>query len=701
MTEPAQDDRRLQALSQTMRAFAEATTDYGRLLDTVASALCELVGDGAFVAVMSDDETELRPSGVRFRDAAAEATARSFLSREPIRVDGPSLGARVVRTRAGVLLRDVDLEALANDVDPGHASLIRSLDIRSFLVLPLQVHERVLGFVSLARLGAAARPFNENDEAIARNLAEHAALAIANAQLLGSVQRELEKRRRAEAEAARYIALVEHSGEFIAMAELDGRILFVNRGGRQLLGLGPDQDLSSLRLTDFHTDDGMKRGPIIRETGRWQGRGQLRHFKTGELIDMQVSSFLVRDADGKPYGFATVQQDVRETTRLEAQLRQAQKMEAIGTLAGGIAHDFNNILAAILGNLELARLDLPPTHAAQAPLEEIAHAGRRAVALVRQILTFGRQSETTKRVIRLGTVVEEAAALLRSTISARVAIAADVAPDVPNVSGDPTQIHQILLNLGTNAWHALEGRPGRIAIELAALAGDDAAAPAAEGAPPARWARLRVVDDGHGMDAATLERIFDPFFTTKGPGEGTGLGLSVVHGIVRDHQGKIRVDSAPGRGTTFEIFLPGVEAEVDEVVSRPAARLDGRGRRLLYIDDEKSLLLSTEFLLRNAGYEVRGFTRPDEAFEALRRDPEAFDLVLTDYNMPGLSGLDVAKIVASIRPGLPVILASGHVSETLRRDAARVGVKQVVFKPYSLEDICEAIDRYAEPRNAP
>ncbi|HVU51364.1 MAG TPA: ATP-binding protein [Polyangia bacterium] len=700
MTDQERDDRRLHALSRTMQAFAEATTDYGRLLETVAASLCELVGDGAFVAVMSEDETELRPAGVRFRDADAEARARSFLSREPIRVDGTSLGARVVRTRAGVLLREVDLEALAKDVAPDHEDLIRSLDIRSFLVLPLQIRERVLGFASLARLGAAARPFTDNDEAIARNLAEHAALAMANAQLLESLQRELDKRLRAEDEAARYVSLIEHSGEFIAMAGLDGKILFINRGGRQLLGLAPDQDLSALRLAEFHTDDGLKRGPIIQAKGRWQGRGQLRHSKTGELIDMQVSSFLVRDADGKPTGFATVQQDVRETKRLEAQLRQAQKMEAIGTLAGGIAHDFNNILGAILGNLELARLEIGPGHRAQPALEEIGNAGRRAVALVRQILTFGRQGESTKRIVRLGPVVEEVAALLRSTISARIEIVAEVAADAPNVSADPTQIHQILVNLGTNAWHALEGRRGRIQIELGGLAADDAAAPVLEGVSPARWARLRVTDDGHGMDAATLERIFDPFFTTKAPGEGTGLGLSVVHGIVREHRGTIRVDSAPGRGTTFEILLPGVEAEVDVVVEPPPARLDGRGRRLLLIDDERSLMLSTEFLLRNAGYEVRGFTRADEAFEGLRRDPEAFDLVLTDYNMPGLSGLDVAKVVAAIRPGLPVILASGHVSERLRHDAARAGIKQVVFKPYSLEDICAAIDRHAEPRRA-
>jgi two-component system, cell cycle sensor histidine kinase and response regulator CckA len=694
-----QDHRRLLALPETMRAFAEATTDYQRLLGVVAEQMALLIGDGSFVALLSEDQSELQPVSVRFRDPATDEVARKFLAGGPIRVDGPSLGARVVRTRAGVLLPRVDLETLAGDVAPAHAALIRGLAITSFLVLPLEIHGRVLGFVSIARVGADARPFSANDEAIARNLSEHAALAISNAQLLEAVQRELTERKRAEESTERFVALIQASGEFIAMAGLDGRILFVNDGGRQLIGIDRDTDLGTLRLTDFHTDDGMKRAPIIRSTGRWQGQGQLRHFKTGELIDTQVSSFLVRDAAGQPVAYATVQHDMRETKLLEAQLRQAQKMEAIGTLAGGIAHDFNNILGAILGNLELARMEVGPGHAAQARFDEIASAGRRAVALVRQILTFGRQRETSKRVIRLEEVVTEAVALLRSTLSANVELVMSTAPDTPNVSADPTQVHQILLNLVTNAWHALDGNGGRITISLSGTTTNESA-PSPPGAErPSRWARLEVSDNGHGMDAPTLERIFDPFFTTKEAGEGTGLGLSVVHGIVKDHVGTIRVDSTRGKGTTFEILLPGVDAEPERAPPTTTRLPDGRGRSVLYLDDEEPLVRMTEILLRRSGYRVQGFTRANEVFDALRRDASAFDLVITDQNMPGLSGLDVAKAVASIRPGLPVILTSGHVTRALHREATRVGVKHVIHKPSSVEDLCDAIDRFAASRS--
>jgi PAS domain S-box-containing protein len=689
-----EDDRRLHALAETMRAFAEATTDYDRLLGVVAERLSRLIGDGCLVSLLSADGQELRPAAVHVRDRAYDELGRRLVASGPVRVDGPTMGARVVRTRQGVLLPRVDLVELAGDLAPEYAALVGAIGVRSLLTLPLEVRGRVLGLVAIVRLGADDRPFSENDEAVARNLAEHAALAISNAQLLGARERELAERKRAEAEAARFVSLIQASGEFIAMAGLDGRILFINEFGRRLLGLEADADLGALKLTDFHTDDGMKRAPILREKGRWHGPGQLRHFKTGELIDTQVSSFLVRDAEGQPFGYATVQHDMRETKQLEAQLRQAQKMEAIGTLAGGIAHDFNNILGAILGNVELVRFELPPEHAALESLDEIAAAGRRAMALVRQILAFGRRQEAVKRVIRLQEVVDEVTGLLRSTIPSTVELRSSVAADTPNVLADPTQIHQILVNLCTNAWHALEDRGGWIEL---GLAGATLEAADAGGAPPGRYARLSVSDNGQGMDASLLERIFDPFFTTKAPGEGTGLGLSVVHGIVKDHGGAIRVDSAPGRGARFEILLPAVEGAAD-MAARPAPRLPGgRGQRLLYLDDEEPLVRMTQRLLGRLGYRVRGFTRADEAIEALRLDPGAFDAVLTDYNMPGLSGLQVARLVASIRPDLPVILTSGHVSDELRERAAQEGVAHVIYKPNTIEEMCEAIDRLVGP----
>jgi PAS domain S-box-containing protein len=682
-----EDDRRLHALSETMRAFAEATTDDARLPGVVAERLASLIGDGCCVCLLSEDGTELTPTAIHFREPGVEEAARRILAAGPIRVDGPSMGARVVRTREVVLLPRVDLAQLAGDVAPAYGPELANLGLYSLLALPLEIRGRVLGLVALMRVGREERPFSENDEAVARNLAEHAALALSNAQLLGSVQRELQERRRAEEQAARFVALIQASGEFIAMAGLDGRITFINDFGRRLLGLEPDHDLGALKLTDFHTDDGLKRAPIIREKGRWQGPGQLRHFKTGELIDTQVSSFLVRDADGQPVGYATVQHDMRETKELEAQLRQAQKMEAIGTLAGGIAHDFNNILGAIMGNVELARMELPREHAARVSLDEIGAAGRRAMALVRQILAFGRRQEAEKRVIRLADVVREAMSLLRSTLPSGVELRATLGDDAPNVLADPTQIHQVLVNLCTNAWHALHERAGRIEIALAGVALDAAAG----GAPAGRYARLRVIDDGQGMDAALLERIFDPFFTTKAPGEGTGLGLSVVHGIVKDHGGEIRVESTIGRGTTFEVLLPAVEAEAEPAVEPPRV-LGGRGQRLLYLDDEESLVKMTGRLLGRLGYRVTGFTRADEALEALRRDPAAFDVMLTDYNMPGFTGLQVAKLVLSIRADLPVILTSGYVSDELREGAARAGVKHVIYKPNTIEEMCAAID---------
>jgi len=691
-----QHDRRFHDLAEAMRAFALATTDYKRLLDIVAEQVSDLIGDGCVVMLLSDDETLLLPGSLHFRDPQISTIARELLPTGPVRVDGPTLGAHVARTGESVLLRRADAATLARELSPEYAAFVARLGVRSFIALPLVSHGRVLGIVVLLRVGDEAVPFTLEDEAVARNLAEHAALAISNAQLLESLQRELRERRRAEEEASRFAALIQHSGEFIAMAGLDGRILFVNDGGRHLLGIEPNQDLAELRLADFHTDEGMKRGPVIREKGRWQGRGQLRNVKTGELIDTQVSSFLVRDTEGNPFGFATVQQDIRETKRLETHLRQAQKMEAIGTLAGGIAHDFNNILGAILGNVELARMERGRESTSDENLNEIAKAGQRANALVKQILTFGRQQETTKLVIRLADVVKEVVSMLRSTIPASVELVTSIADGTPNVLADTTQIHQVLLNLCTNAWQALEGRPGRININLTGIVIEgESSAPESE-AQPGRYACLEVTDDGSGIDAGALERIFDPFFTTKSPGEGTGLGLSVVHGIVKDHRGTISVDSKPGEGATFRVLLPAVEGDAARNTGEAASPLHGRGQHILYLDDEAPLVRTTKLLLESLGYRVTGFTRADEALEAIQGGPQQFDVVLTDLNMPGLSGLQIARLLASLRPELPVILTSGYLNDELREKAARVGVRQVLSKPSSVDELSDALRRITE-----
>lgn len=403
--------------------------------------------------------------------------------------------------------------------------------------------------------------------------------------------------------------------------------------------------------------------------------------------------------------------DEASSAALEAQVREAQKLAAVGTLAGGIAHDFNNILATILGNTALARSDVGANpDAALESLEEIQKAATRARDLVQQILSFSRRSPTEKKPIELMSVVEESARLLRATLPGRLKLRVNCAAGGVTVLADQTQILQVLINLATNAMQAMREGQGCINMVLDTLTLD--AVPvstrpqlqALHADHPEHIARLVVSDDGPGMDAATLERIFEPFFTTKPPGEGTGLGLSVVHGIVQAHGGAIEVQSAPGKGTAFTIYLPAAkwtgEAPNATVAARAAASViaDGRNERrhILYLDDDKALVSLMKRLLERRGYRVSSFDRQEEALAALRAAPDAFDVVVTDYNMPGMSGLDVARAVRTIRADLPVAVASGFVDVALRENADQAGVLEVIFKADDLETFCAAVQRLIE-----
>jgi PAS domain S-box-containing protein len=396
-----------------------------------------------------------------------------------------------------------------------------------------------------------------------------------------------------------------------------------------------------------------------------------------------------------------LKQAERERAALEAQLRQSQKMEAVGTLAGGIAHDFNNIIGAILGNAELAREDVGPGHPAKQSIGEIKKAGHRARDLVKQILFFGRRRALEREAIALAPVVEESSRLLRATLPAAVQLRVVCAPDAPAVMADATQIEQVLVNLGTNAWHAMEGRPGQVDIRLDGFTVDAALAREHAGLRPGRYARLTVRDKGKGMDAATRERIFEPFFTTKPLGVGTGLGLSVVHGIVQGHEGAITVDSAPGKGTTFHLYLPAADRLLAAALSpaegasasAAAAAPRGRGQHVLYLDDDEALVSLVSRLLDRQGYRVSGYTLATQALDAVRADPGGFDLVVTDYNMPGMSGLDVARELSRIRPGLPVAVTSGLITDELRENAPGFGVRHLIYKPDTADELCEVVRR--------
>lgn len=386
-------------------------------------------------------------------------------------------------------------------------------------------------------------------------------------------------------------------------------------------------------------------------------------------------------------------------TALESQLRESQKMQAIGTMAGGIAHDFNNIISAILGNVELAREDAQLDASVSTSLMEIDKAGRRARDLVRQILTFSRNEPPHRVPLQLAEVVVETARLLKVTLPPQVDLIMDIDPDTPAVMADATQIEQVLLNLCTNAIYAIGKRKGTIRVELGYSLRSLTDPSERRSGLRGQHIKLTVSDTGAGMSEAILQRVFEPFFTTKPVGQGTGLGLSVVHGIMRAHQGSVRVQSTPGSGSTFTLYFP-VPAEAAQlkavVLATPPAATSaaaGTGQKVMYVDDDEALVFLVRRLLTRRGYVVSTFTNPKIALEALRSDPSQAELLVTDYNMPGYSGVDLIRDVALLLPKLPMALASGYVTPDIERDALAAGARALIHKPNDIEELCDTVQK--------
>ena len=420
-------------------------------------------------------------------------------------------------------------------------------------------------------------------------------------------------------------------------------------------------------------------GPVLSDDVFRSSTGQMR-FASAAITAVktaagEVDCFVVQGTD-----ITDRVEAERERQRLEAQLRETHKMQAIGTLAGGIAHDFNNILGAILGNLAMAQEDLGAAHPVQTRLEQIRKAGGRARSLVHQILAFSRRKPHERVVQPLQPVIEETVALLRTTLPASVALELSLCAAPLWMNADATQIPQVLMNLCTNAWHALRESGGRIEVGLER-----------DGAHAHLWVR----DDGTGIAEATRARIFEPFFTTKAMTEGTGLGLSVVHGIVAEHGGSITFDSVSGEGSTFHVLLP-LAGSGDDAAPAPArgpVAPRGEGRHVLYVDDDEMMVVMVQGLLQRAGYRVTACADAPAAVAALHADPTGFDAVVTDFNMPHGSGLEVARAAGVIAPGLPVVISSGYLSEELRTAAARAGVHHLMQKEHTIEALCDVLGK--------
>ncbi|MGC4397532.1 PAS domain S-box protein [Hydrogenophaga sp. T2] len=397
--------------------------------------------------------------------------------------------------------------------------------------------------------------------------------------------------------------------------------------------------------------------------------------------------------------------------KLQTKLRESQKMEALGTLASGVAHDFNNIVAAILGNVEMALLDVQAEHPARVSLYEVRKAGRRARNLVQQILAFGRQQVASRERMAWRPFLNGAEQMLRSSLPQGVALHIEVAPDAPDVLADFTQLEQVLLNLCINAGHAVESlEHGR--IEVMVQRGEQAPEPGRlrvlEGGAheSGSWALLTVRDNGVGMDIETQRRIFEPFFTTKPTGKGTGLGLPVVHGVLREHDATLDIDSVPGLGTAFTIGLPGLSglssklepsrstgSSASAIAADTKPLLSERKARVVYVDDDEVLTFLMERLFVRAGYQINTFNDPMVALDWIARPDTQVDLILTDYNMPRTNGIEFARALRAAGTNIPVAIITGHITEVLRQQADQLGVYGIVYKPDSADGMFQEIDR--------
>ncbi len=417
--------------------------------------------------------------------------------------------------------------------------------------------------------------------------------------------------------------------------------------------------------------------------------------KDGTEIPIEVSSTKTKHQGDR--ALVTIFMDIsdrrraeEEKSRLGTQLQQAQKMESIGTLAGGIAHDFNNILSPIMIHSEMIMMDLPPESPLQQSAKQIYKGGERARDLVKQILTFARLRGDERAPIKISLILKEAIKLLRSTIPTTIDIRYKIETKQDTVLADPTQINQIVMNLCTNAAYAMREKGGEIELILAK---EDIGIEYAEQfteLSPGHYLRLSVRDTGSGVDLDIMDRIFEPYFTTKGPGEGTGMGLALIHGIVKSYGGDITVESEPGKGTTFHVLLPIIEAEVSPIIE-PKTEIPGGNERILFVDDERAAVDVIQSMLEKLGYKLTARTSSVEALEAFRNKPGGFDLVITDMTMPNMTGKDLAKEMMSIRPDIPIILCTGFSDQIDEKKAKAIGISAYVMKPIVMRQIANTI----------
>ncbi len=514
------------------------------------------------------------------------------------------------------------------------------------------------------------------------------------------VDRDITERKITEQERMRLVTAIEQTAEGVAILDGNRTILYLNPAFERLHGVPREQILGEKyeRIVGTGSNEWEEIPGRLMESLRWE-EGWSRHItrrrKDGGMTELELRIFPVKDASGQPIHYVAVERDVTQEVLTQERMRQFQKMEALGTLAGGVAHDFNNILMPILINTDLALLDLregipaPPHY-----LDLVRQAALRGQELVKQIIAFSRHKEQVRQQIKVTPIVKETLKFLKASLPKDIEIRGKIGVETGVILADPTQVHQVLMNLSTNAAHAMRDGGGVLEVEVTEEILQEKAG-VYPGLKPGAYLRMSIRDTGHGMEKEVLEKAFDPFFTTKPPGEGTGMGLAVVHGIVKNHGGGITLESEPGKGTAIHVFFPRIQEKAEREIS-PGGPIPEGKERILLVDDEEIQVRSIRNMLERLGYGVVGTTDAREALEMFRSRPRDFDLVITDQSMPGLRGDKLALEILNIRPDIPVILCTGFSEVVDEKETKSLGISDFVMKPITLYDLASRIRRVLE-----
>jgi PAS domain S-box-containing protein len=497
----------------------------------------------------------------------------------------------------------------------------------------------------------------------------------------------------AQEELRRLAAAIEQAAEIVLITDEKPEILYANPALEKITGYGPSEVIGKnpriLKSGEHGPAFYRKMWATLSSGNTWQGR-LVNKKRDGSLYTEEATISPVLDSSGNIVNYVAVKRDVTKEQELEQQYLEAQKMEAIGTLAGGVAHDFNNILAIILANAQILEYSGAISGESKETLDQIITASKRARELVRQILAFSRRGKQEKILMSLKPVVKETIGLLRASLPATIRLDLHLTAPTGMLFADPTQMQQVLMNLCTNAAHAMEKEGGVLTISLSHARIDENDPPVDPGLAPGEYVKLCVSDTGHGMPPWILKRIFEPYFTTKEIGKGTGLGLSVAHGIVKSHGGTIKVSSAVRKGSVFEVYLPAAQGEAPETDS-PDVPMIGGNERILFVDDEPALTLMADKILGRLGYRVLTTTSPAEALEIIRANPQEFDLVITDLTMPEMTGIHLAQALTEIRPDLPIVLCTGFSDQANEAMLPSIGIRGLLLKPLTIHELGHSV----------